>query len=194
MCGKRGAAVNHALFVATLYSVVLPGGRRLQMQELRDLATDIGLTSPQTVGSSGNLVFAADGRPVAALEQLLERCFERRFGKFVPVFVRQAGPFLALPSRDPFAGAFDPACISVRLMRRPCAASLVARLQPHRTDEELAVVAGDLWIGFPRGPAGSKIPSALSRQEASAGGTFRTLAMITRICDAVRSAPPTRHG
>jgi len=156
------------------------------MDELRDLATDIGLVSPQTVGSTGNLVFAADGRSVAALEPLLERSFERRFGKRVPVFVRPAKPFLALPSRDPFAGAFDPKCVSVRLMRQPCVPSVVARLQPFVTDEAIAIIGGDLWLGFPRGPAGSKLPSALSRQEASAGGTFRTLAMLTRICDAVR--------
>lgn len=172
-------------FIATLYSVVLPEGKRLRMEELRRLATDAKLKSPKTVGSTGNLVFESNSESIEELERLLERSFERKFGKFVPVFVRQAKPFLELPSRDPFAGTFDPKCISVRLMRHPCADDLIARLKPYVIDEELAIVAGDLWIGFPNGPSHSKLASALSRQESSAGGTFRTLAMISKICKTI---------
>lgn len=178
-------ALSYQRFVATLYSVVLPGGERLRMEELRRLATDVGLKSPKTVGSTGNLVFDSDNGSIEELERLLGRSFERKFGKFVPIFVRQAKPFLELPLRDPFGGTFDPKCISVRLMRLPCADDLIARLKPYVIDEELAIVASDLWIGFPSGPSRSKLASAVSRQEASAGGTFRTLAMISRICETI---------
>lgn len=183
--GRVGGDVNR-LFIAALYSVVLPRVRRLRMDELRSLAGDIGLGLARTVGSTGNLVFVSRGRSEAAMEQLLERSLEKRFGKFVPVFVRAAGSFLDLPSLDPFGGAHDPTCVSVRLMRSPCPDDMLATLRPYVTDEQLAIVAGDLWIGFASGSARSKLESAPTRKEASAGGTFRTLAMITRICEAVR--------
>ena len=187
---RGGASGADDLFLAALYSVVLPGGRRLHMDELRCLAGDLGLTSARTVGSTGNLLFASRGRAVAELEQKLERAFEQRFAKPVPIFVRPAASLLELASLDPFRGAHDPRCISVRLMRTPCSDALAAALLPHVVDEQLAIVAGDLWIGFPSGPTGSKLPSALSRKETSVGGTFRSLSMIQRICDSSRALDP----
>lgn len=188
-----GVGAVDDLFVAALHSVVLPGGLRLRMDALRGLAGEIGLGSARTVGATGNLLFVSRGRSVAALERLLEQSFEQRFGKFVPVFVRPAGAFLDLPSRDPFGGVHDPTCVSVRLMRHPCPDDLAAALRRHATDERLAVVAGDLWIGFPSGPAGSRLPAALARREVGAGGTFRSLSMIHRICEAVRQVAPLQH-
>jgi uncharacterized protein (DUF1697 family) len=174
-----------ARFVALLYSIVLPGNARLKMADLRDVAGAAGLGEARTVGASGNLIFAARaGRSPAALENALEARFAAAFGKAVPIIVRRAEDFAALPARNPFGAAHHPQRISVRVMREGYAPGVIEALRPYVGDEDVAIVAGDLWIGFRGPPAQSRLLAAVATRKLAAPGTFRTLAAISRIAAA----------
>jgi uncharacterized protein (DUF1697 family) len=168
--------------VALLHSVVLPEGARLRMAALIALAHALGLDRAATVGSTGNLLFEAQTGSPAELEDRLETAFAGRFGKRIAFIVRSADALLDLAARNPFGGQYDPSRVAVRVMREPYAAAMAERLLPYTDGAQVAVVAGDLWIGFPEGATGSRLLSRVANRKNAATGTFRTLAMIKRIC------------
>jgi uncharacterized protein (DUF1697 family) len=170
-------------YVALLYTIGLPGNVRLKMGDLRAFATAVGLDAPRTIGATGNLVFAVKGRrSLRALETLLETRFAETFGRRVPMILRSAGDFSALPAKNPFGRIHHPQRVAVRLMRNGYPPAFLDELRRYVDDEDVAVVDGDLWIGFRSEPARSRVLSAFSRRRFFAEpGTFRALSMIARI-------------
>jgi uncharacterized protein (DUF1697 family) len=172
-----------ATFVAFLYSIVLPGNRRLKMEALRDVAARAGFADTRTVGASGNLLFAAKGRrSVATIERHLEAGFAAAFGKPVPIIVRPGDAIRAMPSHNPFGSTHHPQRVAVRIMRTAYPATFLDDLAPYIDDEDVALRDGDLWIGFRRQPSETRLLSVFStRRFATVPGTFRALSMIERI-------------
>ncbi len=168
-------------WIALLYSMILPAGARLKMADLKALAEDLGYGNARTVASSGNLIFETGRREATAIEAELEAAFEKRFGKAVPVILRDAQRLQVMAKADPFADVADPKQISVRVMRAPYPDTLIADLKPYVADERVALVDGDLFIHFPAQAGGSRLLSAFGTRRFSSPGTFRTLAMLRRI-------------
>ena len=75
-------------YVALLRGVNL-GKRQLRMEDLRRIATELGLDSPRTYIASGNLLFVS-GEKEQALKRKLESALEVHMGAPVPVMVRTA--------------------------------------------------------------------------------------------------------
>ena len=167
--------------IALLHSVVLPGGERLRMADLIAVAQALGLSRATTFGSTGNLLFETEPKTLSGLQDALEDAFFDRFGKRIAFVLRPAEAFLALAGRSPFDAGHDPQNIAVRVMREPYAQDFADRLLPYADGAKLAVVDGDLWIGFPEKPTGSRLLSRIAGGKAATVGTFRTLAMIQRI-------------
>lgn len=168
-------------WIALLHSVVLPQGARLKMADLKALSEDLGHRDVRTVASSGNLVFDAEGRDAAGLETDLEAAFRQRFGKAVPIILRDAARFRRLAQANPFPDVADPRQISVRVMRAPYPDSVADDLKPYITDERIALVDGDLFIHFPGEPGRTRLLAAFGTRRFSSAGTFRTLAMLRKI-------------
>jgi uncharacterized protein (DUF1697 family) len=167
-------------WVALLYSIVLPGGR-LKMADLKALAEALGHDQVRTVASSGNLIFATGERSAAEVEADLEAAFAKRFGKAVPVILRDARAFKTLAGANPFPDVEDIKQISVRVMRAPYPGSLLDDLRPYMADERVALVDGDLFIHFPGPPGGTRLLAAFGTKRFATPGTFRTLAMLRKI-------------
>jgi uncharacterized protein (DUF1697 family) len=192
----RRPARTPAHFVALLYSIGLPGGARLKkMADLRRLAEDAGFSLPRTVGATGNLIFAAGrNRAPGALAALLEARFAAAFGRHVPIVVRAAAAFRALPARNPFGSAVAPSRIFVRVMRSPYPSAVLAEFDRYCDGESIALVDGDLWIAFDGPPERSRLLSAISRPKFVAHpGTFRALSSLSRIASALAAPLPGSH-
>jgi uncharacterized protein (DUF1697 family) len=135
-------------YVALLHSIVLGGGRRVVMSDLRATVESIGFRSPRTLVATGNLVFEAD------------------------IIGRSAEDWIALAAGNPFsdACASEAPNIIVRAMRTPLSRDVLPGLQRHCTDgEKIRIVNGDLWIHFPAKPSTSKLVSALTTKRLGIG-------------------------
>ena len=177
-------------YVALLYSVVLPLGRRLAMAELRAMAQGLGLHNPRTVGATGNLTFESDKASISGLEKNLEAAFNVRFGKHVAIIVRNADAWRRLLRANPFSAeaTADPGRVAVRVMRSPIPKGGENALARYISDERIAVAGGDLWIHFTGDPARSRLLSALGAGRLKGVGTLRNTNTLRRIGDAVTSA------
>lgn len=173
--------VKEMAFVAALYSVVLPGGERLKMADLKALAADLGLSEIQTVGATGNLLFKSRVHHPGEVETSLETGFGKRFGKTIPIIVRPAKAFRLLTAANPFSANHDPKLVAVRLMREGYGQGFVEDIRRYIDDEDVRVSDGDLWIAFQGDPGKSRLLSAFSTKKFATPGTFRTLGMVTRI-------------
>jgi len=183
-------------YVALLYSVVLPLGRRLAMAELRAMAQGIGLHDPRTVGATGNLTFESDKGAISELENNLEAAFNARFDKHVAIIVRSANAWRRLLRANPYRAeaTTDPQRVAVRVMRSPIPKGGENALTRYISDERIAVAGGDLWIHFAGDPAGSRLLSALSAGRLKGVGTLRNANTLKRIGDAVTSAESSLAG
>jgi uncharacterized protein (DUF1697 family) len=177
-------------YVALLYSVVLPLGRRLAMAELRAMAQGLGLRDPQTIGATGNLTFGSDKTSIGELEKNLEAAFNARFGKHVSIIVRNTDAWRRLLRANPFRdeATADPKRVAVRVMRDPIPKGGENALTRYISDERISVAGGDLWIHFKGDPARSRLLSALGAGRLNGVGTLRNANTLKRIGDAVTSA------
>jgi uncharacterized protein (DUF1697 family) len=87
---------DHAAF---LRGVNLGRNRRVSSAELRAIFERIGFEEVSTFRTSGNVVFAASGKPD---RDRIERELERALGYEVTVFLRTAKELRAIADRQPF--------------------------------------------------------------------------------------------
>jgi uncharacterized protein (DUF1697 family) len=182
-------------WVALLYSIVLTGGRRVVMADLRALAEELGFHQPRTLLATGNLIFAADAPDADAVEAVLEPAFAARFGKPIEIIVRDAAAWPRLMQANPFAeaAARQPSRVAVRVMRAPVGRDLLARVEPYRAEgEAIEVVDGDIWVYLPHGVARSRLPGVLTPARAGGAGTFRNWNTVRRIGAALKACDGTR--
>src|SRR4029450_4665605 len=108
-------------YVALLYSVVLPLGRRLAMAELRAMAQGLGLHNPRARAAAAIRPCESERASFSGLEKNLEAAFYVRFGKHVAIIVRNADAWRRLLRANPFRAeaTADPQRVAVRVMRSP---------------------------------------------------------------------------
>ena len=80
-----------ATYIALLRAVNLGSHNKVSMADLKDLLVDLGMSNPQSVVQSGNLVFESTARPTAALEKLLETSASKQLGLDTPFYVPYRG-------------------------------------------------------------------------------------------------------
>ncbi len=159
-------------YVALLYSIILGAGKRLVMQDLKEMARDLGFENPQTLLSTGNLLFSASRSEREVLEARLEAAYAVRFGRHVDFLVRDGAEWSQIVAANPFpeAAERDPSRVMLRVMRDPLSAEAAGALASTAKDgEQVSLVNGDLWIYFEVAPAQSRLLSRLSRQKLGIG-------------------------
>lgn len=159
------------------------GNRRLKNEELRAHFEALGCTEVATFRASGNVVFAADGKP-GELADKLESGLAEALDYEVPVFLRTAEELLAIAAEEPFdahqPGASKGKLQVALLKRKPSAAATRKALALSTDDDRLAVERSELfWL-----PAGGISESELDWKavEAVLGATtVRTKGTIDQI-------------
>jgi uncharacterized protein (DUF1697 family) len=139
--------------MVALLRAVNVGGRKLPMAELRTLCTELGWTDVATYIQSGNVVFTAPGKP-EAIEAMLEKAIEKKFGMDVPVIVRSKAQWADYPDLNPFPAVAgdEPNRLMLLLSKRPPAKDAAATIQARGQAGEQVKQAGDaLWFYYPEG-------------------------------------------
>ena len=159
------------------------GGRVLPMAELRALCAELGWRDVETYIQSGNVVFAADGKP-AELEAALERAIEKRFGMQVPVVIRTERQWAAYPAGNPFpqAARDTPNWLLLLVSKRPAAAGAEAAIEGRAAAGEEVGRAGDgLWISYPKGVGTSKLSPVLIDKLVDSPATSRNYRTVMKL-------------
>ena len=164
-------------YVALLRGVNL-GKRQLRMEDLRRIATELGLDSPRTYIASGNLLFVS-GEKEQALKRKLETALEVRMGAPVPVMVRTADELTAAAKANPFANQPGNRVVAIFLDRKP--PSDAADHAKNAEDERIALGEREIYVHYPQGQGRSKM-----QIPAAAKGTARNMNSVAKLAELAR--------
>lgn len=166
-----------------LLRAVNVGGRKVPMAELRALCQELGWERVETYIQSGNIVFAAKGKP-EALETALETALDERYGLDVPVIVRTAAEWASLAESNPLTEESERAPNRVQLLvsKKAVDPDAAKRLMERaRGGEVVKAAGGALWFHFPAGVAGSKLTPALIDRMAGSPTTGRNWRTVLKL-------------
>ena len=160
-------------YVALLRGVNL-GKRQLRMEDLRRIASDLGLADPSTFIASGNLLFSSD-KSEAALKSALEEALEKHMGAPVGVMIRTAAEMAHVAAKSPFDVPGNRA-VAIFLDEAPPADA--AEHARNLTNERIALGRRELYVHYPDGQGPSKLAIP-----AAAKGTARNMNTVAKLAE-----------
>ena len=144
-----------------LRGVNVGGHNKIKMEALRDLYKSLGLRNPRTHIQSGNVIFGSKEVALPALASRIAKAIDKQLGVKAEVILRSAAELEAVIGRNPFAGRDDVApnrLVVTFLSQAPPAEANDAIRKLNGGPEELHLDGRELYIFFPNGISGSKIP------------------------------------
>ncbi|CAH2399845.1 DUF1697 domain-containing protein [Mesorhizobium ventifaucium] len=170
------------IFVALFSGINVGGNRIVKMAELRSFFEELGFGDVATYVQSGNVVFLSAKGDAATLTKKLEAEFEKKWGFFSRIMVRDLGWFERLMAENPYPEvAGDPTKLHAYVLERSPTADEVARLAEKCTGPERFEIRGDvLYLHAPEG-LGKSVFAKLIPRTLKVPGTarnWRTVLML----------------
>jgi uncharacterized protein (DUF1697 family) len=161
-------------YVALLRGVNL-GKRQLKMEDLRRIASELGLDDAKTYIASGNLLFQSD-ECEAALKQALEAALADHMDAAVGVMVRSAKELAVVANANPFHDKASSYTVAFFLDAAPDATALEGA---KNVDGELmALGKREIYVHYPRGQGQSRLAIPAARD-----GTARNMNTVAKLAE-----------
>lgn len=162
-------------YVAFLRAVNVGGKNILPMADLRDVATQFGLTDPETLLQSGNLFFRSELSP-QQIQSELEGQILVRFGFEVKIMLRTLSEMNAIVTSNPLPNeaANAPSKFLVMFLGDLTDSSNAETLQARAKDgEQFAMFSNNLYGFFPNGLGSTKLTTSVIEKIFGTAGTGR---------------------
>jgi len=179
-----------ARLIALLRGVNVGGRKPVAMADLRDLVSALGFHDVQSVLQSGNLLFRADGKGGAKLEQALAAEAKQRLGLETEFFVRTAAEWEDVMADNPFRSEAkrDPARMVAFVLKEAPGSGAAKALQAAIVGREVSRVAGRAaYVYYPDGQGRSKLTNAVVEKQLGTRGTARNWNTVLRLAELVRA-------
>src|SRR3982751_776057 len=95
-------------YIALLRGINVGGKSMMKMDELKAVFIELGFENVKSYINSGNLAFDTKKQPPNKLETKIEAAVEKKFGRAVPIMVREQRDIPRILSSKPFDGKFAP--------------------------------------------------------------------------------------
>ena len=145
------------------------------MEDLRRIATQLGLDRPSTFIASGNLLFSSQ-MAEGALKAKLERAIEAHMGAPVGVMIRTAKEMAEAAQTNPFADQPGNRVVAIFLDEAP--PKDAADGARNVDGERIALGRREIYVHYPngQGPSNLSIPAA-------AKGTARNMNTVAKLAE-----------
>ena len=164
-------------YVALLRAVNL-GGRQLKMDDLKDIASKLGLGSPRTFIASGNLLFTSP-KGDSSVKRELGAALTKHMGKPVEVMVRTASEISEVLAGNPFANEPGNKVAAIFFDEAPSADAI--ETAKNIEDERLALGKREIYVHYPSGQGRSKL-----KLGTKALGTARNMNTVAKLAELAR--------
>lgn len=175
-------------WVALLRGINLGSHNKVPMEELRELARELGFTDPETYLRSGNLVVDSDLSEIE-LTTTIQDAIEDRFGLQVPTICRSAEELGRIASNHPFSSlGLDDRMLHVAFLDREPEADIEALIDPTEYAPDRLQAAGrEIYLAYPTGSGRSKLNHSLLERRIVVTVTARNWRTVTRLAEIVES-------
>ena len=164
-------------YVALLRAVNV-GGRQLKMNDLKRIASKLGLGSPQTFIASGNLLFTSE-KGEASVKRKLETALGEHMGRPVEVMLRTAGEISKAVTGNPFAK--EPGNKVAAIFFDEALSAEAVETAKNIEDERLALGEREIYVHYPSGQGRSKL-----KLGTKALGTARNMNTVAKLAELAR--------
>lgn len=100
--GECYTVVYMARFILLLRGINVGGNKKVPMEKLKEMLTNIGFTNAKTLLNSGNAAFDSSEERIEILIKKTESAFVQTFGFESKLFLRTAKDIEEIIARDPF--------------------------------------------------------------------------------------------
>jgi uncharacterized protein (DUF1697 family) len=166
-------------YVALLRAVNVGGTSKLPMADLKRIAEELGLESPQTFIASGNLLFASGERD-SAVRELIEERLAAHMGKPVPVMIRTAAELAAVAEANPFADA-PGRRVLVTFLPEPPPVDALEHVK-NRDGERIHLGKREIYVDY----CGTLLGRSKLRIPAAERGTARNMNTVAKLAEMAR--------
>lgn len=170
-------------YVALLRSINVGGGRRITMNDLRGLFTDLGHSDVTSYVQSGNVVFRSTGTDPVALGAAIEESIGTELGLDVAVLIRTAAEMKAIAKKNPFSDRDEnPKALHVTFLEDPPSKQAVAGV-PDRTRgiDEWKTVGREVFLWLPKGYADTKLQNSFFEKQLGTRATTRNWKTVLQL-------------
>jgi len=179
-----------AAHIALLRAVNLGGKTMVAMAELRAMAEALGFAGVRTLLQSGNLVFETRGRQSTdALENTLAAEAEKRFGRPIDFFVRDAKEWVHVIATNPFPAEAtrDPGHLVMMALKDAPGAAAVKSLQAAiKGRETVRAVGRHAYVVYPDGIGRSKLTNVVIEKALGTRTTGRNWNTVLKLAEMVK--------
>jgi uncharacterized protein (DUF1697 family) len=172
-----------ARYVVLLRGINLGGSRRVSMQDLRALLTNLGYTDVATLLQSGNAVLDSTRRQPDKVCAEIERAIGAELGMPVRCVVRTAAELAAVVDANPFPEhAADGAKLMVSFASGRVDRAKLAGVEADAfAPDEFAVGDREIYLWLPNGASGSRIPIDFWDKRTGLTTTTRNWNTVTKL-------------
>jgi uncharacterized protein (DUF1697 family) len=173
--------VTVTIYVALLRAVNV-GGRKVPMQDLKELFEAQGHENVVTYIQSGNVVFDAKGK-AATLARELSAAIEQAFGLRTPVVLRTRAELERVIGANPYAApGVAPTKLHVVFLGDAPSAKAIGTLDPDRSPpDEFTVIRKEIFILAPNGVGRSRLTIDWFEKHLGTVGTNRNWNTVNKL-------------
>jgi uncharacterized protein (DUF1697 family) len=171
-------------YVALLRGINVGPHRQVDMGDLRDLVTKLGLADTRSLLRTGNLLFQCPSRTCAQLERLLEIEARKHLDLDTKFFVRTVEEWQSVIDRNPFRAEAkrDPSHLLVMFFKDVVAAKDTEALQGSIAGREVVRSDGKhAYVVYPDGIGRSRLTHAVIEKKLGTAGTGRNWNTVLKL-------------
>lgn len=178
-------------FVSLFRGINVGGNKKVRMDELKELYSDLRLKDVATYIQSGNVVCTCDDGDLDQISRKIEDGFAQKFGFSAKVIVRTSAELSDIIANNPFQDQHMEESrwvVVMCLATRPDSAALEELQKTYAGPEEIHVIGQDVYIYYPTGIGRSKLSHALLEKTLKTVGTGRNWNTILQLQKMIQPA------
>lgn len=165
-------------YISILRGINVGGNKRIKMDALRQMFTQLGCANVQTYIQSGNVVFNSSETDIQTLEKTISAKILETFGFEVPVLVLTAAEIAAAVNNNPYSTnlAKDPATIHFTFLSHLPDQALLDKIVPtNYLPDEFICLGKVIYMHCPNGYGNTKLTNSFFENKLKLTATCRNL-------------------
>jgi uncharacterized protein (DUF1697 family) len=174
-----------ATFISILRGINVSGQKKVLMEDLKSIYTDLGFSEVTTYIQSGNVIFSTPGdRSAGELSDRIEKAIENKYHFQVPVIIRSAPEIKAVLASNPFLteNGIDPDKLHVTFLGSEPQPSALSAIQTFDfPPDRFGIIGREVYLYCPGGYGNTKLSNSFFESKLKVKATTRNWKTVGKL-------------